>query len=176
MAKFKTFQPLLLKFEGCFVNDPDNPCGSTNKGITWKTFRRCAKKLLGVPATLANLKALTDEQAGVIYKELYWNKVHGDEIEFQDLANIVCDFYVNAGANASRLLQRTINSLGGDVAVDGGIGDETLVALAELDELQVYRQYKYGRIEYYQTLVEKNPKLGKFLKGWMNRVNAFPDL
>ena len=30
----------------------------------------------------------------------------GDDFQLQDLANIVCDFYVNAGTRAAILLQR----------------------------------------------------------------------
>lgn len=176
MADFGPFLPILLKFEGGFVDDPDDPGGATNKGITMKTFNSCAQKLLGVQPTLANLKAISDDQAGIIYKALYWDKVRGDDLTSQQLANIVCDFYVNSGANATKLLQRTINSLGGIVEVDGGIGKDTLKALAKLDQIVVYREYKLGRITFYQDLVKKNPNLKKFLKGWLNRVNAFPDL
>lgn len=176
MADFDPFLPILLKFEGEFVNDKDDPGGATNKGITLKTFGSCAQQLLGVAPTLANLKVLTDTQAGVIYKALYWDKIHGDEMTSQDLANIVCDFYVNSGAAAAKLLQRSINSLGGQIDVDGGIGSKTIKALAALDQLAVYRKYRAGRIAYYQNLVQRKPKLKKFLKGWLNRVYAFPEL
>jgi len=40
----------------------------------------------------------------------------------------------------------------------------------------VYRRHKNGRIAYYRSLVEARPALAKFLTGWLNRVNAFPDL
>ncbi len=176
MADFTQFLPTLLQFEGGYVNDPADPGGETNKGITMNTFKEFAQPLLGIAATSANLKALTDQQAGVIYKVEYWDKVQGDAINLQDLANIVCDFYVNAGANATKLLQRVMNDMGANLVVDGGIGTASLQALAGLDQTEVYRNYKQGRIAYYQNLVQKNPKLGKFLKGWMNRVNAFPDL
>jgi lysozyme family protein len=119
------------------------------------------------------LKALTDAQAGLIYKPLYWNKLQADALASQDLANIVCDFYVNAGTNATKLLQHVLNNLGASVVEDGTIGPASLQALAGFDQVQVYRQYKQGRITYYQTLGQKYPQ---FLQGWLNRVNAFPDL
>ena len=176
MADFNSFLPMLLKFEGGYVNDPADPGGETNKGVTMKTFQACSQRLLGLAPTSANLKALTDQQAGVIYKELYWDKTQGDAINLQDLANIVCDFYVNAGVHATKLLQSVMNDMGANLTVDGGIGSDSLTALASLDQTDVYRRYRQGRIAYYRNLVQKNPKLGKFLKGWLNRVNAFPDL
>jgi lysozyme family protein len=176
MANFEVFLPLILKFEGGFVDDPSDPGGATNKGITFKTFCGCSQKLLNVDPTLDNLKALTDTQVGAIYRANYWNSVSGDAMALQDLANLVCDFYINAGVNAGKLLQTVMNEMGCKVTVDGAIGPETMRALAALDQAEVYRRYKAGRIAYYEHLVQQEPALGKFLHGWINRVNSFPDL
>ncbi|MFC5740925.1 glycoside hydrolase family 108 protein [Dyella tabacisoli] len=178
MANFDMFFPTLLKFEGGFVNDPDDPGGATNLGITMETFNRCANSLLKIAPTLDNLRALTPAQAGVIYKAMYWDRIGGDTIALQPLAEIVFDFNVNAGANAGSLLQRVLNQLSDKppLAVDGGIGPATLARLAELDQTEVYRRYKQGRVDYYNQLVERRPVMGKFLKGWLARVNAFPTL
>ncbi len=154
---FELFLPMVLKFEGGFSDDPVDPGGATNKGITLKTFSGCAKKLLNVDPTLENLKSLTDDQAGTIYRALYWNPVRGDETKLQDLANIVCDFYVNAGANATKLLQRVMNDLGASLTVDGAIGPTSLAALASLDQTDVYRRYKSGRTTYYRNLAQAQP-------------------
>ena len=178
MADFNSFFPTLLKHEGGYVNDPVDPGGATNKGVTLATFRQCAQSLLGIEPSLDNLRALTDAQAGTIYKALYWDKVRGDQIASQPLANIVFDFQVNAGANASRLLQRVLNTLGASpqIAVDGAIGAGTLAALAKADTVAVYTAYKQGRKDYYTNLVKQRPPLAKFLKGWLARVDSFPDL
>jgi len=178
MASFDAFFPTLLKHEGGFVNDPVDPGGATNKGITMTTFQGCAKRFLGIDPTLANLKALTDEQAGKIYKPLYWDKVRGDDIALQELAEIVFDFQVNVGGNAAKLLQKVLNDMGAEppLAVDGDIGPGTMTALNGMDQKTVYSRYKKGRIDYYGDLVAKRPALGKFLNGWLNRVNSFPDL
>jgi lysozyme family protein len=173
MASFELFLPMLLKFEGGYVDDPDDPGGETNKGITMNTFSHCSHQLLGIDPSSENLKALTDAQAGIIYKALYWNKIQGDAITLQDLANIVCDFYVNAGTHASKLLQRVMNDMGAHLSEDGAIGPGSLQALNGLDQQEVYRRYKQGRIGYYQSLGKKYPK---FLKGWLKRVHSFPDL
>jgi len=178
MASFDVFFPTLLKHEGGFVSDPADPGGATNKGVTMGTFQSCAKKYLGLEPTLDNLRQLSDAQAAKIYKPLYWDEVRGDDIDLQELANIVFDFQVNAGGSASKLLQRVVNELGAQppLEVDGDIGPGTMTALKGMDQNAVYRRYKQGRIEYYQDLVAKRPALGKFLKGWLIRVDSFPDL
>jgi lysozyme family protein len=178
MANFDSFFPTLLKHEGGFVNDPVDPGGATNKGVTIATFQQCAVRLLNIQPTLDNLRALTDAQAATIYKALYWDKVHGDEVALQPLANIVFDFQVNAGGNASKLLQKVLNALGASpvLAMDGVIGAGTMVALAHADSVAVYKAYKQGRKDYYTDLVNRKPSLGKFLKGWLARVDSFPDL
>jgi lysozyme family protein len=148
MADFDVYFPTLLQHEGGFVDDPADPGGATNKGITMETFRACAKRYLGIEPTLENLEALTDAQAAAIYKPLYWDKIRGDEIEPQELADIVFDFQVNAGGNASKLLQKVLNDLGAQppLPVDGDIGPGTLAALKRADSSAVYRAYKQGRI------------------------------
>lgn len=178
MANFSSFLPLLLKFEGGFVDNPADPGGATNKGITLKTFRSCAQDLLDLEPTLGNLKQLSDAQAGVVYKTLYWDPAGGDGIALQELAEILVDFHVNAGQHAFRLLQRVLNDLGVQppLVVDGTMGPATRAALSLAEPVQVYRLYRQGRIAYYQGLARSQPGLQPFLKGWLNRVAAFPEL
>lgn len=173
MADFDLFLPLLLKCEGGYCDDPDDPGGETNKGITMDTFCHCSHDLLGIEPTSENLKCLSDAHAGIIYKQRYWDKIRGDQIELQELANIVCDFFVNAGTHATVLLQRILNSKGANLVEDGIIGPASLQALSQVPQIEVYRDYKQGRMAYYQKLAQKYPK---FLQGWLNRVNCFRDL
>ena len=173
MADFLTALRITLAFEGGYVNNPNDPGGETNRGITMAVFQHTAHPLLGIPPTSSNLKALTIAQAGIIYRTNYWNPIHGDAIPSQPLANILFDFYVNAGTHASKLLQTVINSLAATpIPTDGCIGPATIAALTPLPADTVFEAYKQGRINYYQSLAKKYPV---FLKGWLARANAFPD-
>jgi lysozyme family protein len=172
MASFDIFLPMLLAFEGGYVDDPTDPGGETNKGITMSTFQHCSHELLGIDPTSDNLKALTDSQAGIIYKNKYWDKVQGDQITAQDLADNLCDFYVNAGTHATTLFQQAMKGLGANIVVDGILGAATIQALASLDQNKLYQAYRQGRIDYYQQLGLRFPQ---FLKGWLRRANAFPE-
>lgn len=173
MASFDLFLPILLRFEGGYVDDPRDPGGETNKGITMRTFRQCSHALLGLEPTSENLRGLTDAQAGIVYRAHYWNPMQGNDFALQELANLVCDFYVNAGTHATSLLQSILNAMGGHVVVDGVLGAASVQALAAFDPVVVYRKYKLGRIRYYEQLGERYPA---FLEGWLRRVEAFPKL
>ena len=179
-ASFDAFIPGLLKHEGGFVSDPSDPGGATNKGITLKTYQTHAQSFLSppTPPTLDDFKKLTDREAGAFHKRLYWDPLRGDEIALQELANIVVDFQVNHGAVASRTLQQTLNDLGAKppLPVDGAIGPAVIAALNAVDQKAVYRRYKKARIQYCNDLVARRPALSKFLKGWLKRVDSFPDL
>jgi lysozyme family protein len=175
MANFSTYFPTLLKHEGGFVNHPKDPGGATNKGVTFQTFKLNAKPLLGIEPTLDSLKALSDEQALKIYRVKYWAPVCGDEIKSQRIAEFLFDFYVNAGKNGVRVLQKLLVDRGFKITVDGVCGPETYEAVNRDDERPLFNAYKQRRIAYYHALIARKPECKVFLKGWLNRVNSFPD-
>ncbi|WCM93098.1 N-acetylmuramidase [Acidovorax sp. NCPPB 2350] len=175
MASFDLYLPQLLRFEGGYVDDPADPGGATHYGITLATFQRCAQPLLGEQPTLDALRALTLEQVGLIYRQEYWDKVDGDQIASQAMAEILFDFYVNAGDGAIVLLQRTLQQLGATgLATDGEMGPATLNALEAADPEKVYALYRQGRIDYYERLAAERPADDKFLQGWLARTAWFP--
>ena len=71
------------------------------------------------------------------------------------------------------MLQRILNGLGAHLVEDGIIGPAVVRALNRFPPKDVYRRYKKARIDYYQKLGKRFPM---FLKGWLKRVNSFPDL
>jgi lysozyme family protein len=176
MADFSKFLPMLLRNEGGWVENPSDPGGPTNKGITIDTFREFAPRLLGIEATLQNLRALTDEQAGKIYKIEYWDPIFGDDIQLQELANIVCDFHVNSGFHAISILIKTFNVVGGNHNPYRKLTPKMMDSLNHRDSAEVYMHYKAARIAYYRTLAQENPVTRVFLRGWLNRVNSFPNI
>lgn len=174
MADFHKFFPTLLKFEGGFSDDPFDSGGATNMGITLVTFKRYGATLLGTHPTVEGLRNLTKEQAGKIYKIEYWDTIFGDEISFQPLADIVFDFYVNAGHHAIELLFNVLNSQGGHFDVRTTLHSAVIDSLRYHDILQVYSEYREGRKGYYRALAHRHPVNRRFLKGWLNRVAMFP--
>jgi lysozyme family protein len=176
MAQFQLFLPTLLRFEGGFVNDPHDPGGATNMGVTLATFKRYAKPLLGVLPTLDNLREMTDRQAAKIYKVEYWDRIYGDDISLQPLADIVFDFYVNAGSHAIVCLHQVLNTNGANHTVTHTLTPDVVVALEHHDPVRIYTQYKDARRAYYVGLVHQHPALRRYLNGWLARLDAFPAL
>ena len=84
MADAKKLIPFIVKWEGGFANHPNDKGGATNKGITIATFRH----YMGQDATVAQLKAMTNEQWETIFKKGFWFPFKGDYITNQSIANI----------------------------------------------------------------------------------------
>ncbi len=175
MADFFKFLPTLLEFEGGYVDDPDDPGGATNRGVTYPLFHEVSRPLLDISPSLQALKQLSPDHAGRIYKAEFWDRLYADQIPFQPMADIMFDFYVNAGDHAVHLYYKVLNSLGGRHNVVAWMEEDAIRALQHHNVKQVYMAYKHGRIAYYRALAHEHPVLRRFLKGWLNRVNAFPN-
>lgn len=173
MAKFEIAIPHTLVWEGGYVHHPADPGGETNRGITDQLDGKIdgLVDLDGDGDGDVNIKGLTEAQAKEVYKRRFWDRMHGDEIESQLIANILFDGYVNCGGNGIKMIQRIVN-----VMDDGMIGPKTLAAINSADEIVLYNKYKEARMDYYFDLVDKKPDLKVFLKGWLNRVDSFPDM
>lgn len=152
---------LVLKHEGGYVNDPHDPGGETKYGISKRSYPK---------VDIANL---TVDQAKAIYKRDFWDPHFFDDIEDQKIATKIFDFTVNMGASrAIRIAQNALQSIGKKVTVDGRMGPGTIRAINESDSAALLKAIQDGAAAFYRSLVTKNKKLGKFLKGWLRRAYA----
>ena len=88
MADVTKLIPHILKWEGGFVNDPDDLGQETNKGVTYKTYK-LYKRRKGLPEpTVEDLKNLSDEEFTDILKTMYWDYCLGDRIESHSVLDI----------------------------------------------------------------------------------------
>src|SRR5918993_1315879 len=114
------FDPCLtftLTQEGGYVDDPADPGGATNMGITLATLRHWDHEPTLGPA---DVQDMTRQIAAAIYRTLYWNALRGDSLPAGvDLSTF--DFGVNAGTRRSaELLQQVLGLPPGQV--DGAVG------------------------------------------------------
>lgn len=148
------------------MNDPNDSGGATNKGVTLATFRRYK----GESASVDDLKAITDEDWTTIFKTMYWDKCKADEIQSQCVANLCVDWIWMSGTKAIKRVQRLV---GADE--DGIVGKQTLARLNAKGDGLVLDIYNC-RKDFYHRIVANRPTQKRFLRGWVNRLNALMEL
>jgi lysozyme family protein len=165
--------------EGGFVNDPDDPGGATNFGVTIHTLRRLRP---GEKIGVDDIRALTQADAVAVYLEHYFTRPRLGDLP-EPLWPTLFDMYVNAGSNAVRLLQRLMVDMGIDVAIDGVVGPQTIAAAHRAFDMaptHMVDAYGIARRDYYYRLADKRPASRKFARrrdggkgGWITRAEEF---
>jgi lysozyme family protein len=173
----------IVRREGGYVNDPDDPGGATNFGVTIHTMRGLGMDLTGDgEVDIGDVKALSREQAVAIYVRHYFEapKIH---LLPAPLHATVFDMQVNAGANAVKILQRLMAVFGSALKDDGVIGPQTAAAVktalaAAPDHL--VDAYGIARRNYYYRLADGRPASRKYARrqdggkgGWIVRAEEF---
>lgn len=98
----------------------------------------------------------------------FWDKIKGDSIVSQDVANALYDFAVNSGV--SRAVKSIQSVLG--VKADGILGAKTLEAINAADGVKLCNDLCDKRTYFFKTIAQKGQN-AKFLNGWLNRVKDF---
>lgn len=169
--------------EGGFVNDPDDPGGATNHGVTIHTLRRLGIDLTGDGRVdVADVRRLTRAQAVDIYIEHYFNRA-GLAALPEALQASVFDMQVNAGTQAIRLLQKMLSGMGYPCTVDGRLGPQTIRAAHQAMGAfprHVPDAYGIARRDYYYALADARPASRKYARrrdggkgGWITRAEEF---
>jgi lysozyme family protein len=139
---------VILKHEGGYVNHPSDPGGETNFGISKRAY----------PSL--NIKTLTKEQAGEIYRRDYWDPIKGDSLPLM-LSIFAFDTAVNMGVSrAAHMLQ-----VAAGVTQDGVIGPKTLKACQKAPQAVLERMATLRIIRYTQL-----DKFDVFGRGWITRT------
>lgn len=149
MTNFDICINRLLGNEGGYVNNPADPGGETNWGISKRSYPKL------------DIKALTRVQAAALYKRDFWDVVGLDDQPL-GVANQLLDFAVNSGGtNAIRALQRALQ-----VADDGHIGEHTLAAIKATEPHDIIMRFLSQRIVF-MTNCQNWANAGK---GWSRRI------
>lgn len=148
----------VLTSEGGFSDDPLDPGGATNRGITQAVYDAW-RKGEGLPAR--SVKLLNDYETGVIYRRRYWDACSCDLLP-GGVDYCVFDCAVNSGSGkAAKLLQTAAG-----VPADGSIGPVTLAAVNAADPRRIINGICSERLAFLETL----PTWAHFGKGWGARV------
>jgi lysozyme family protein len=155
---FKECLDLVLKSEGGYVNNPADPGGMTNLGVT----KRVWEEYTGHASDEKEMRSLTPEKVAPLYEQKYWRPCYGEVLP-RGLDFVVFSMGVNAGpGRAVKLLQQSIGCLS-----DGIIGPATRSLILGSDSTTLIAKFSEARREYYRSL-KTFPIFGK---GWLARVD-----
>ena len=156
-GNFEQCLALVLKSEGGFVNNPNDPGGATNFGVTKATY----ENFIGKTVSVDDIRNLTVAQITPLYRRMFWDAVHGDDLP-AGVDYAVFDYAVNSGVGrASKALQQALG-----VVVDGVLGTQTFAALKIANHETLAKHLCERRLAFLQAL----PTWKYFGKGWGVRV------
>jgi lysozyme family protein len=154
---YETCIALVLKHEGGYVNNPKDPGGATNLGVTKKVW----EEWVGKPVSLDEMKALTVKDVTPLYKAQYWDRVRGDDLP-AGVDYAVMDVAVNSGVvRAAKFLQAALG-----LTADGIIGPATLAAAEAANPRQLVTDVCDKRLAF----MPARPIWSTFGNGWSRRV------
>jgi len=147
----------VLKHEGGYVNNPHDPGGRTNLGVT----QRAWEAYLNRDVTETEMRALTPDIVKPFYKAMYWDKIKGDQLP-AGVDYATYDLAVNSGTRrAAKYLQEIAG-----VFADGIIGPKSIDAIEALDPEQTVEVLCDMRLNFLKRLTT----FDTFGKGWSARV------
>jgi len=170
-----TFEQALehvLQFEGGYVDNPDDPGGATNFGITQAVYDDWRMDHGRLPRPVLEIEP---EEVRQIYRERYWEAARCEDLP-PEIRLLHFDAAVNCGVkNAAKFLQRALG-----VPVDGIIGPITLGAVQKREIRDLANDLLWERVRYYRDIsARRRPDrrdLWVFLPGWLYRVLKLRDL
>jgi len=155
---------IVLKHEGGYVNNPNDPGGETNYGISKRAYPNL------------DIKNLTKDDAIQIYYTDYYLIMGVNKIPTKFQAIVLDTFVLHGKLGGSKILQKAINTFFGRgiLDVDGIIGDKSIAAFYSIANVSgMINSIVDERIEFVTSLVANKPKLSVFLKGWIKRFKSF---
>lgn len=153
---FETAVEKTLKWEGGYVNDPDDRGGETKYGISKRAYPE------------HDIESLLVDDAKRIFRRDYWVRCRINEIKDAVVAAKVFDLAVNCGPRrAVMMLQEASRRANGHyLEVDGALGERTLNEVNQSESpAHLLAELKLQAVAYYAGL--NRPK---FLSGWLRRA------
>ncbi|MHB8336105.1 MAG: glycoside hydrolase family 108 protein [Ignavibacteriaceae bacterium] len=187
-----------LPKEGLISKNLKDQGGFTFKGISWKKhpswkgweiIYSVIRSYFAAPRNIKKRVVLDDvfnanlplnRLVEDFYRTEFWDKIQGDKLPSQLIADELFDTSVNLGVSAaSEILQRTLNLLNKngtiypDIIVDGIIGNQTLTTLnkciAANGEKLIFNLLNFYQAKRYIEIMERDHSQEIFI-GWFNRI------
>ncbi len=174
MASYELFKHSLERAEGGYqnlVSDKGNYNSKRERvGTNYGVSARFYERVIGRPPTVEDMKAITQFDAHILFKNEFWDTIKADEIQSQGVAEMIADHAINANPRVTtKIVQRTLNKyFGKQLVVDGVIGVKTIEAINSVDSQKLFAKIGQGRLQYYKSLKDYK----HFANSWNSRVFA----
>ena len=160
---FEAIQLMIDKWEGGYVDNPADPGGATNMGITRATLAQWR----GTTVTKDDVKNLTRAEQRQIMKANYYNVISGDDLPPGAAAVTYNAAILHGTTRAAKFLQTVIARTQPTIKVDGAIGPLTVGAAKLVNGTTLVKDFIALELAFLQGLAHW-PTFGK---GWTNRLN-----
>lgn len=173
MGQFARCDAVTDKYEGGRVDNPKDPGGRTNRGVTQRVYNAWRRRK-NMP--VQDVWLISEDERHAIYMENFWTPCFGDHLP-PGVDLMVYDMAVHSGVSRSiKTLQAALNArmkaTGANRApltIDGTIADATFDALeADLDHDSLVAEFARRRQGFLQGL----STYADFGNGWSKRVAA----
>jgi lysozyme family protein len=170
MAQFSLFASFVKQAEGGYQNNANDPGNynslgqliGTNKGISGRLY----EQLKGFVPTVQHIKNITVDEARLIFKNQFWDKIKADQIQNQAVAEIITDHFINAGYSAHQILINTLNGeFGKTFPHTQVINSSHITAINSIPPVAMGRALAAYREKFYRESSNTT-----FIKGWVKRV------
>lgn len=162
-ANHERIVPFILKWEGGYAKLPNDPGGETNKGVTWATWIKFYGR------THDEFIRMPEAKWAHIWKVGYWDKVYGDDIKSQDIAEVLSEWCWGSGAIIpTKSVQRILG-----LKADGVFGEQTVNAINKANQKWLYEELIAARFKFLARIPYFRPSNWMFIDGWLNRMTGF---
>lgn len=168
MADINKLAPLILKWEGGYVNDPLDRGGATNMGVTVSTWQQVGyDKDSDGDIDAVDVKLLDKKDFTAVLRK-YWDRWQADKIQNQSIANILVDWVWGSGKWGIINPQKILG-----VTADGIVGPATIKAINDADPETLFTKIYAARINFLEGIVQRRSSQKRFINGWKNRLADF---
>jgi len=173
MANFAQIIEQIIKSEGGYQNMPTDTgnysCGEL-AGTKYGISAIGLEAYLGRCILASDVLALTKDDAKTIYRNNYWDKIRGDEIESYSVAYIIMDHYIMNPTTATKLVENVLKKFGINTNVNNQFSQAVISDINKCEAKDFFLAYKEERRLAFEKLRSSKPE---FMDGWLNRLNKF---
>lgn len=151
--------PFIKRWEAGLAHLPE---GTTNKGIIYETTW-----IYYFGKTYDRFLAMSDEDWGYIYKKGYWDKIKGDSIQSQEVAEILADWvWMSGTVTPTKKVQKVLG-----IPQTGRFDSFTLARVNKANGDWLWQEIAKERFKFIANLGIYQPtKFAQFVNGWLNRM------